>query len=54
MAIGEQASRLNDLLDQSPDVARAEVDPTAFRPKSLEMESLPAKVVDPELLKACA
>jgi hypothetical protein len=54
MCINERVSRLNDLHDQLLDVARAEVDPTAFRPDSLEMKSLLTEVVDPELLKARA
>jgi hypothetical protein len=54
MCISERVSRLHDLHDQLLDVARAEVDPTEFRPGSLEMKSLLPNVVDPELLKACA
>jgi signal transduction histidine kinase len=41
-----EASRLNDLVDQLLDVARAEVDPTALRPERIDMESFVAEVVD--------
>ena len=54
MCISERVSRLHDLHDQLFDVARSEVDPTAFRPESLEMTSLLTEAVDPELPKACA
>lgn len=41
-----EASRLNDLVDQLLDVARAEVDPTALRPEQIDMESFVTEVVD--------
>jgi signal transduction histidine kinase len=41
-----EASRLNDLVDQLLDVARAEVDPTALRPEQIDMESLVTEIVD--------
>jgi two-component system sensor histidine kinase CpxA len=41
-----EASRLNDLVDQLLDVARAEVDPTALHPESIDMESFLSEVVD--------
>jgi signal transduction histidine kinase len=41
-----EASRLNDLVDQLLDVARAEVDPTALRPERIDMESFVTEVVD--------
>lgn len=41
-----EASRLNDLVDQLLDVARAEVDPTALRPENIDMESFLTEVVD--------
>jgi two-component system sensor histidine kinase CpxA len=41
-----EASRLNDLVDQLLDVARAEVDPTALRPENIDIESLLTEVVD--------
>jgi signal transduction histidine kinase len=41
-----EASRLNDLVDQLLDVARAEVDPTALRPEHIDMESFIGEVVD--------
>jgi two-component system sensor histidine kinase CpxA len=41
-----EASRLNELVDQLLDVARAEVDPTAFRPEKIDIESLLIEVVD--------
>lgn len=41
-----EASRLNDLVDQLLDVARAEVDPTALRPELIDMESFLTEVVD--------
>jgi two-component system sensor histidine kinase CpxA len=41
-----EASRLNDLVDQLLDVARAEVDPTALRPESIDIEFLLTEVVD--------
>jgi signal transduction histidine kinase len=41
-----ESSRLNDLVDQLLDVARAEVDPTVLRPESIDMESLIAEVLD--------
>ena len=46
MSMSERASRLNDLGDQFLDVARAEVDPTAFRPEGIDMESLLTEVID--------
>jgi len=41
-----EASRLNDLVDQLLDVARAEVDPTTIHPESIDIESLITEVVD--------
>lgn len=41
-----EASRLNDLVDQLLDVARAEVDPTTLRPESIDLESLLTEVID--------
>jgi two-component system sensor histidine kinase CpxA len=41
-----ESSRLNDLVDQLLDVARAEVDPTVLRPESIATESLVAEVID--------
>lgn len=41
-----EASRLNDLVDQLLDVARAEVDPTTIHPENIDMETLISEVVD--------
>ena len=41
-----EASRLNDLVDQLLDVARAEVDPTALRPEHIDVESFVTEIVD--------
>ena len=41
-----EACRLNDLVDQLLDVARAEVDPTALRPEYIDVESFVADIVD--------
>lgn len=41
-----EASRLNDLVDQLLDVARAEVDPTALQPEQIDMESFVTELVD--------
>jgi signal transduction histidine kinase len=41
-----ESVRLNELVDQLLDVARAEVDPAALRRESIDMESLLTEVVD--------
>ena len=41
-----ETSRLDDLVGQLLDVARAEVDPTSLRPESIDMESFLSEVVD--------
>jgi len=41
-----ESARLNELVDQLLDVARAEVDPTVLRPETIDMESLIAEVID--------
>jgi two-component system sensor histidine kinase CpxA len=41
-----ESFRLNDLVDQLLDVARAEVDPTALKREIIDMRSLMAEVVD--------
>jgi two-component system sensor histidine kinase CpxA len=47
-----EAVRLNELVDQLLDVARAEVDPTAFRREMIDMESLLTEVVDDYTIEA--
>jgi signal transduction histidine kinase len=41
-----ESARLNELVDQLLDVARAEVDPTVLRPETIDTESLIAEVID--------
>jgi two-component system sensor histidine kinase CpxA len=41
-----ESVRLNELVDQLLDVARAEVDPTVLRPETIDTESLIAEVID--------
>jgi signal transduction histidine kinase len=41
-----ESARLNDLVGQLLDVARAEVDPTVLRPESIDTECLIAEVID--------
>ena len=41
-----ESTRLNDLVEQLLDVARAEVDPTAFRREAIDVEALLTEVLD--------